>query len=86
MPTAGARLGPKKWTDLSQTHFVGQDTVDTLFIQITKPCKTFELVLFQLSHEHLWLSDRYRILTKRRILEIELVPVDCDISALPCLL
>lgn len=67
---------------LSQTHLIGENPIYTLFIQISEPCQAFELIFFQLSHEHLGLSDRDRISTERRVLEIQLVTVDWEILAL----
>jgi hypothetical protein len=51
-------------TDLSETHLVGEDTVDTLLIKVAEPSKTLELVLLELRHEHLRLGDGECILAE----------------------
>lgn len=62
-------------TNLSKTHLVREDTVDTLLVQVGEPGQTLELVLLQLGHEHLGLRDRDAVLAQRRVLEVELVAV-----------
>ena len=42
---------------LTQTHFVCKDSVDTLIVEVVKPLKTFKLICFEVTSEHLWLLD-----------------------------
>jgi hypothetical protein len=36
---------------LAETHFISQNTVDSLLVKVIKPPKTLELVSFQMSKE-----------------------------------
>ncbi|KAH0294481.1 SNF2 family DNA-dependent ATPase domain-containing protein, partial [Aureobasidium sp. EXF-3399] len=42
---------------LSKTHFIGQDTVDTLLVQVDQPIETLELVLLELALKILEVRD-----------------------------
>lgn len=64
----------------TQTHFVCENTVDTLLVQVSKPCETFELILLELRHKHLGLFDCDRVSSKCRVLEIELVAVHYSLA------
>lgn len=57
------------------THLVSENTVDSLFVQVGEPIKTFELILFERSGEHFGLSDN-DISASRRVLEIEIISVN----------
>jgi hypothetical protein len=38
---------------LAETHFISQNTVDSLLVKVIKPPKTLKLVSFQMSEEAL---------------------------------
>jgi len=63
-------------TNLSQTHFVCEDAVDSLLVEIGEPVETLELIVLELSGEHLGLLDR-DVSRHRWVLEVEFVRVDC---------
>lgn len=46
----------------SQTHFICQDSVDSLIVEVVKPLQTLKLIGFEVSSEHLgrFHSDRER--------------------------
>ena len=63
-------------THLSETHLVGENTVDTLLVQSSQPVETLQLVLLERGHEHLRLCDGEFASEGRRVLEVELVRID----------
>ena len=57
-------------TDLSETHLVGENAIDTLLVERGQPIETLELVFLEGSHEHLRLSDRQLARERCRVLEV----------------
>ena len=55
---------------LSETHFVGKNSVDTLLIQIDQPVQTLQLVFLQLGSEHGWLRN-LNVTQTRGVLEVQ---------------
>lgn len=60
---------------LSETHLVGQNTIDTLLVEGSKPVQALQLVLLQSSHQHVRLLDSQLAGQRGRVLEVELIGV-----------
>lgn len=52
-------------------HLVGENSVDSLFVQIGEPVESFELVLFKRTRENFGLFDEYVAVYRSRVLEVK---------------
>lgn len=55
---------------LSESHLIRQNTVDTLFVQRCQPIQAFELIFFELCHQHFGLSDGQRSVQRGWVLKV----------------
>ena len=60
-------------------HLIGKDSVQLVVVQTDHPLQTLELVLLQCSHQHLGLLNGELAAQRRRVLEVKLVRIDCNI-------
>ena len=67
----------EEWREKTRTyHLVGEDTVDTLLIQCSKPVQSLQLILFQRSHKHSRLADGELAIERCWVLEVQLVRIN----------
>jgi len=62
-----------------KTHFVCENTVDTLLVKIHQPIETLELIFFQLTIQHLRLRDLLNIGHASRIREVKIFGINVDV-------